>query len=89
MATGAAARAALVELCAVLEKSELTPALVKRDVYEKLGMFGERSCATLRGKMRHTTAQESHAHWETRCVTRAVQSRTLAPAQARVACIAV
>ena len=34
---------ALVELCAVLEKSELTPVLVKRDVYEKLGMFGERS----------------------------------------------
>ena len=49
MATGrwgkqsAAARAALVELCAVLEKSELTPALIKRDVYAKLGMFDERS----------------------------------------------
>ena len=46
MATGrwgkqsAAARAALVELCAVLEKSELTPALVKRHVYDNLGMVG-------------------------------------------------
>ena len=49
MATGrwgrqsAAARAALVELCAVLEKSELTPALVKRHVYDNLGMVDERT----------------------------------------------
>ena len=47
MATGrwgkqsAAARAALVELCAVLEKSELTPALVKRHVYDNLGMVDD------------------------------------------------
>ena len=47
MATGrwgkqsAAARAALVELCAVLEKSEVTPALVKRHVYDNLGMVVE------------------------------------------------
>ena len=47
MATGrwgkqsAAASAALVELCAVLESSEVTPALVKRNVLSNLGMVDD------------------------------------------------
>ena len=47
MATGrwgkqtAAARAALVELCSVLESSESTPQLVARNVLANLGMVDE------------------------------------------------